>query len=119
MSFNSPNVLYGILLFLILQATQSQASPAQESSPQDILSSLRPGPHRTVYPLVEINTKTWAYNIGDFEQEAYNIIADACYYISISETQCSEHPTSCQGTRLSSENFKKSVEKAFQTVYTF
>ena len=66
---------------------------------------------------MEMETKTWAYNMGEFEEEAYNIIDDACYYISISEDQCTEHPTSCQGTHLSSENFKKSVTKAFQTIY--
>ena len=56
--------------------------------------------------------------MGKFKDKAYNILDDACYYISISEDQRTEHPTSCQATLLSSENFKKSMTKAFQTLYS-
>ena len=76
--------MWGILLIFALQISQSHAASTHQPSPKDTLSSLQTGPHRTVYPLLEMETKTWVYNMEEFKQEAYNILDDACYYISIS-----------------------------------
>ena len=115
---NSPNVLWGILLLFALQVTQSHAATIQQPSSQTVLASLQSSPHRTVYPLLKMETKTWAYNMGEVEDAAYSILDDACYYLAIADDQCTEHPSSCQATLLSSENFKKSMTKAFDTIYS-
>ena len=115
---NSPNVLWGILLLFALQMTQSHAATIQQPSSQTVLASLQSSPHRTVYPLLKMETKTWAYNMGEVEDAAYSILDDACYYLAIADDQCTEHPSSFQATLLSSENFKKSMTKAFDTIYS-
>ena len=106
---NSPNVLWGILLLFAIQMTQSHAATIQPSPSQTVLASLQPSPHHSVYPLLEMETKTWAYNMGEVEDAAYSILDDACYYLAIADDQCTDHPSSCQATLLSSENFKKSM----------
>ena len=67
---------------------------------------------------MEMETRTWAYRMGEVEEAAYSIIDDACYYLAMADSQCSEHPSSCRTTLLSLENFKKAVSKAFDVVFS-
>ena len=58
---NSKNASLGIVILMAVLLTPTQASPIH--SPSSILSSLQPSPYRTVYPLLEMETRTWAYQI--------------------------------------------------------
>ena len=115
---SSPNLLWGFLILMAALASQSQAAPSHPQSPSSILSSLQHSPYRTVYPLLEMETRTWAYRMGEVEEAAYSIIDDACYYLAMADSQCSDHPSSCRTTLLSLENFKKAVSKAFDIVFS-
>ena len=117
-SSNSPNLLWGLLILFATLTTQAHAATNQTSLSHSVLSSLQPSPYRTVYPLLEMETRTWAYNMGEVEEAAYSILDDACYYLAIADDQCSEHPSSCQTTLLSLENFKKSMTKAFDVIFS-
>ena len=112
----SPSASWGFLVLMAaLVLPQSQASPTH--SPSSILSSLQPSPYRTVYPLLEMETRNWAYQMEEVEEAAYSIIDDACSYLAMADKQCADHPSSCRTTMLSLENFKKAVSKAFNVVF--
>ena len=59
----SPNASWGFLILMAALITQTQAAPSPTHSPSSILSSLQPSPYRTGYPLLEMETRTWAYQI--------------------------------------------------------
>ena len=113
----SPNASCGFLILMAALITQAQAAPRLTHSPSSILSSLQPSPYRTVYPLLEMETRTWAYKMEEVEEAAYSIIDDACFYLAMADKQCADHPSSCRTTMLSLENFKKAVLKAFDVVF--
>ena len=75
----SPSASWGFLILMAALITQSQAAPSLTHSPSSVLSSLQPSPYRTVYPLLEMETRTWAYQMKEVEEAAYSIIDDACY----------------------------------------
>ena len=112
---NSKNASLGIVILMAVLLTPTQAIPIH--SPSSILSSLQPSPYRTVYPLLEMETRTWAYPIEEVEEAAYSIIDDACSYLAMADEQCADHPSSCRTTMLSLENFKKAISKAFDVVF--
>ena len=56
------------------------------------MSSLQPSPYRTVYPLLEMETRTWAYEMEEVEEAAYSIVDDACFYLAMADKQCADHP---------------------------
>ena len=105
----SPNILWGILLVLTLQISMSHAAPSQQTWAATVLSSKKPGPHRIVYVVEEMESKTWIFNLDEFRQEAFSGLADSCHYISIKEEECIEHPASCQSSKLSAANFEKAM----------
>ena len=88
-----------------------------QSSPTTILASLRPSPFRTIYPVLELESRTWAYSVREIEDAAFGIIEDACFYLAMADSQCKAHRSSCRTTMLSVENFEKAVEKSFDTLY--
>ena len=106
---NSPSASWGFLILMAALITQSQAAPSPTHSPSSILSSLQPSPYRTVYPLLEMEMRTWAYQMEEVEEAAYSIIDDACFYLARADKQCKDHPSSCRTTMLSLENFKKAI----------
>ena len=112
----SPNAIWGLLMVLVaaLALPLSQANPIH--SPSSILSSLQPSPYRTVYPLLEMETRTWAYQIKEVEEAAYSIVDDACAYVAVADKQCKTHPTSCRTTMLNLKNFEKAISKALDVV---
>merc|ERR1739842_56154 len=113
----SPSASWGFLILMAALITQSQAAPSLTHQPSSVLSSLQPSPYRTVYPLLEMETRTWAYQIKEVEEAAYSIIDDTCFYLAMADGQCADHPSSCRTTMLSLENFKKAVSKAFDVVF--
>ena len=79
--------MVGVMFLMACLFTSSHAAPT--SLPSSILSSLQPSPYRTVYPLLEMETRTWAYRISEVEDAAYSIIDDACSYVAMADKQCS------------------------------
>merc|ERR1711940_202167 len=92
-------------VLVLVMATPSLAAPT--SSPSSVLSSLQPSPYRTIYPLLEMETRTWAYRFDEIEDTAHSIIDDACAYVAMADKQCTDHPTACRTTMLNLENFIK------------
>ena len=105
-----------LLLFFSMMAS-AQGAPITPSSPTTILASLRPSPFRTIYPVLELESRTWAYSVREIEEAAFGIVEDACFYIAMADSQCKSHRSSCRTTMLSVENFEKAVEKSFDTLY--
>ena len=106
-----------ILLILSTGLASAQASTLPSSSPASILASLRPSPYRTIYPILELESRTWAYSVQEIEEAAFGIVDDACFYLAIADKQCESHRSSCQTTMLSVENFKKAVTKSFDILF--
>ena len=102
------------MLLLLAMVASSYAAP---STPSSVLSSLQPSPYRTIYPLLEMETRTWAYRFAEVEDAAYSIIDDACAYVAMADKQCSDHPTACRTTMLNLENFKKAMSKSFDVIF--
>merc|ERR1712237_226159 len=96
----------------------AQATGTLDNSPAAILASLQPSPFRTVYPLLELETRTWAYQFKEVEDSAYDIIDDACFYLAMADKQCETNPSSCRSTMLSMENFKKAITESGQETKT-
>merc|ERR1712055_881090 len=107
----------GILLILSTGLASAQASTLPSNSPTTILASLRPSPFRTIYPVLELESRTWAYSVREIEEAAFGIVEDACFYLAMADSQCKSHRSSCRTTMLSVENFEKAVEKSFDTLY--
>merc|ERR1739841_230499 len=114
---NIGSTMYAVLALLFIMAIPAQATRTPASSPASILASLQPSPFRTVYPLLELESRTWAYQIKEVEDAAYDIIDDSCFYLAMANKQCEANPSSCRSTMLSVENFKKAVTKSFEVIF--
>ncbi len=104
-----------LIISSILTATQGSTIPS--SSPTAILASLRPSPYRTIYPVLELESRTWAYSVEEIEETAFGIIDDACMYLAVADKQCESNPSSCRSTMLSVENFENAVKKSFEILF--
>lgn len=117
-SNNSPNILWGILILFAALTTGTHAATNQASPALSFLSSLQSSQYRTVYPLLEMETRTWAYELEEVQEAAFSIVDDACYYLQVIDELCEAHPSSCQTSHLSLENFKKGMDKAFEVIFS-
>ncbi len=106
-----------MLLIFSSMLTATQGSTIPSNSPTTILASLRPSPYRTIYPVLELESRTWAYSVQEIEEAAFGIVDDACFYLAIADKQCESHRSSCQTTMLSVENFENAVKKSFNILF--
>ena len=115
--FTTGEVMCLVIAMLFAMLIPAQATMTSASSPAAILASLQPSPYRTVYPLLELESRTWAYQIKEVEDAAYSIIDDVCFYLAMADKQCETHPSSYRTTMLSMENFNKAVTKSFDVIF--
>ena len=52
------------LAVLCIMLIPAQATETPNDSPAAVLASLQPSPYRTVYPLVELESRTWADKVN-------------------------------------------------------
>ena len=114
---NISGIIWLMLILFFSMMASAQGTPIPPSSPTTILASLRPSPFRTIYPVLELESRTWTYSVREIEEAAFGIVEDACFYIAMADSQCKSHRSSCRTTMLSVENFEKAVEKSFDTLY--
>ena len=114
---NISGIIWLMLILFFSMMASAQGTPITPSSPTTILASLRPSPFRTIYPVLELESRTWAYSVREIEEAAFGIVEDACFYLAVADDQCKSHRSSCRATMLSVENFEKAVEKSFDTLY--
>ena len=111
------NIMYTVLVLLCVMVLPARASGTLDNSPTAILASMQTSPFRTVYPILELESRTWAYQIKEVEDSAYDIIDDGCWYLAMADEQCETSPSSCRSTMLSMENFKKAITKSFEVIF--
>ena len=111
------NIMYTVLVLLCAMVLPARATGTLDNSPTAILASMQTSPFRTVYPLLELESRTWAYQIKEVEDSAYDIIDDGCWYLAMADGQCETSPSSCRSTMLSMENFKKAITKSFEVIF--
>ena len=111
------NIMYTVLVLLCAMVLPARATGTIDNSPTAILASMQTSPFRTVYPLLELESRTWAYQIKEVEDSAYDIIDDGCWYLAMADGQCETSPSSCRSTMLSMENFKKAITKSFEVIF--